>query len=65
MKEFVFYTFEGYTESPTGQAVENIQILGFEFGENEIEARNHLIKENEWIIENGFRENRIIGRQIL
>ena len=38
MKEFIFYTFEGYTESPTGKMVENLQILGFEKGKNENEA---------------------------
>ena len=65
MKEFVFYTFEGYTESPIGHPVENLQILGFESAENENEAFNILINNNQWIAENGFSKNKIICRQLI
>ena len=64
MREFIFYTFEGYTESPTGEFVENLQVLGFEFGENIINAQKTLMAKNQWILEKGFDENKIIGRQI-
>ena len=33
MREFVFYTEEGCTEIPTGETVENLQILGFAMGQ--------------------------------
>ena len=65
MKKFVFYTFEGYTESPTGKTVENIQILGFENGQSEAVARNVLLKNNKWIIDSGFNQNKIVGQQLL
>ena len=65
MKEFIFYTFEGYTESPTGKQVENIQILGFDEGKNAKQARTNLLKERPWIVENGFDEREIICKQLL
>ena len=64
MKEFIFYTFEGYTESPTGKMVENLQILGFEDGENENEAFQTLINNNQWIIKSGFNKDKIISKQL-
>lgn len=65
MKEFIFYTFEGYTISPKGEPLDNIQILGFERAKNEKEARKQLMQENQWIIEQGFCEGEIICRQVL
>ena len=65
MKEYVFYTFEGYTESPTGEMVENIQLLGFENGKNEKHARENLIKDCQWIEESGFDKCRIEAKQLL
>lgn len=65
MKKFIFYTFEGYTESPTGQMVENLQILGFENGKNEDEAFKLLIANNQWIIDSGFDKNKITTIQIV
>ena len=65
MKEFIFYTFEGCTASPTNCTVENIQILGFERGANEKQGRKNLIQNNKWIIESGFAECEIQARQLL
>lgn len=65
MKEFIFYTFEGYTESPTGKVVENLQILGFEKGKNENEAFTTLINNNQWIIQSGFNKDKIISKQLV
>ena len=65
MKEFVFYTFEGYTESPTEQTVENLQILGFEKGVNEKQAKENLISQCGWIKETGFDNYEIESRQLL
>ena len=64
MKEFIFYTFEGYTESPTGKVLENLQILGFEKGKNENEAFIALINNNQWIIKSGFNKDKIISKQL-
>ncbi|MBQ2740248.1 MAG: hypothetical protein IJF39_01330 [Clostridia bacterium] len=64
MKEFIFYTFEGYTESPTGKVLENLQILGFEKGKNENEAFTALINNNQWIIKSGFNKDKIISKQL-
>ena len=65
MKEFIFYTLEGYTESPTGQTVENMQVLGFEEGVNANEAFKTLINNNQWIVESGFNKEKIICRQLV
>ena len=46
MKNFVFYTAEGYTESPNGEQVENYQILGFESGNTQDEALQKLLKND-------------------
>ena len=32
MNEYIFYTDEGYCESPNGTQTENFQVLGFEKG---------------------------------
>ena len=65
MREFVFYTEEGYTESPTGKTVENLQILGFAMGTDEANARKILLKENPWIIEYGFNEKGLFCKEII
>ena len=49
MNAYVFYTFEGYTESPTGKECENIQLLGFEYGHNKKEAKKQLVETRKWI----------------
>ena len=65
MKNFVFYTYEGYTKSPTGETVENIQLLGFESGINEVFAKEKLISECRWIEEKGFDKYKIEAKQLL
>lgn len=65
MNRYVFYTFEGFTESPTNKECENIQILGFENGKNQSEAKNNLIKENKWIEQKGFDITKILSKQLL
>ena len=64
MENFIFYTWEGYTESPTGKTVENMQILGFAKGKRETEAKKILLNENSWNIENGFKQEKIKSRKI-
>ena len=65
MNRYVFYTFEGFTESPSNAECENIQILGFENGSNLNEAKSTLIAENGWIKELGFNADEIHARQLL
>ena len=64
MKSFVFYTAEGYTESPFGEQVENYQILGFEKGNTQEEALQKLLK-NDWIERLGFKRAEIIAQQLV
>ena len=55
MNEYLFYTFEGYTEGPNvDYPVENCQILGRVKGNNPQEALKNLLKENVWITKAGF-----------
>jgi len=65
MKKYVFYTFEGFTESPTGKECENIQLLGFEEGKNQKDAEKNLIAENKWIKELDFDVDEIKSKQLL
>lgn len=65
MKEYVFYTHEGFTQSPTNIDVENLQILGFANGENYKIALNELLRQNPWILEYGFDPFRIKAVEVL
>lgn len=66
MNEYIFYTNEGYTESPIeGMIVENCQMLGRVMADNIQEARTALLKENSWIEEYGFDINNAYIEQIL
>ncbi len=53
-KNYIFFTAEGETIAPNGESIENLQILGFEEGQNFNEALKKLLKENSWIQEKGF-----------
>ena len=64
MKSYVFYTAEGLTESPTGEIVDNLQILGFENGNTQKEALHNLMKNNEWIERCGFDTTQILAHQL-
>ncbi|MCQ2973446.1 MAG: hypothetical protein MJ211_01400 [Bacteroidales bacterium] len=66
MKEYIFYTTEGFTYPPINEtSVENYQVLGRSFGKNIKEARHNLIKENPWIVECGFDINKTIAKQLM
>ena len=65
MKQYIFYTLEGFTQSPLGHPLENMQILGFASGKNEKEAQKSLLNQNEWIVTSGFNENSIECRQLI
>ena len=64
-KEYIFYTYEGYTEPPNElMDVENLQVLGFAVGRDKSEAKQNLIAENPWIVECGFEPYDMICKQI-
>ncbi len=65
MNEYVFYTFEGYTESPSNKECENIQLLGFEYGKDKFDAKRKLVETREWIEELDFDIDEIKAKQLL
>ena len=65
MNTYIFYTTEGYTETPRLEEIENLQILGEAIGENEEQALERLLQETPWIIEKGYEVGEIISKQIL
>ena len=65
MNTYIFYTTEGYTETPRLEKVENLQILGEARGENESQAFKRLLQESHWILDMGYDVGEIISRQIV
>jgi len=66
MKEYIFYTIEGFTYPPIeDKGVENCQVLGRVFGKNVQDARNQLEKESPWIKDCGFEIEEAISAQLL
>ncbi len=65
MGEYIFYTIEGFTQSPYGTEVENSQVLGRAFGKNKEDAKLNFLKENPWIKDAGFDISHIIVKQLL
>ncbi|MDR1895634.1 MAG: hypothetical protein LBR10_02455 [Prevotellaceae bacterium] len=59
MALFIFYTDEGYTISPNGSEMENLQIIGIEYGATQKEALTNLYKDNTWIEAAGFSKDRL------
>lgn len=65
MNEYMFYTFEGFTQSPDKNNCENLQILGFEKAENLEIAKKCLLANNDWISKHGFDKKKILSKRIL
>lgn len=65
MKEYLFYTCEGYTTSPINVEVENCQLLGREIGDNHSQAKQKLLQNNPWIKEVGFDVSKILCVQLM
>lgn len=65
MNEYMFYTFEGFTQSPDKNNCENLQILGFEKAENLEIAKKCLLVNNDWILKYGFDTEKILSKKIL
>lgn len=65
MNEYIFFTAEGHTQPPQwDKEVNNCQILGRAFGEDEIMAKKTLLKNNPWIEDCGFNPKRIEVAQL-
>ncbi len=64
MNKYIFYTFEGFTQSPNGDDVENLQILGFESAPAKDEALRNLLNNNDWIMKTGFELEKIICKKL-
>lgn len=66
MNQYIIYTTEGYTIAPNENVgVENCQVLGLAFGNSTQEAKENLIKDNQWITKAGFQEYEFIIRQLV
>lgn len=65
MNEYMFYTFEGFTQSPNKTDCENLQIVGFEKAENLEIAKKCLLANNDWISKHGFDTEKILSKRIL
>lgn len=64
MKEYIFYTTEGFTQAPDGEDIENCQVLGRAYGNDLYDALHNLVKENPWIKQRGFNPNEAIGKEL-
>lgn len=65
MNEYMFYTTEGFSQSPVETDCENLQILGFEKAENLETAKKHLLVNNDWILKYVFDAEKILSKKIL
>ena len=54
MNHYIFFTPEGYTESPNESEVFTLQVLGFKHSDTPEAARERFIANNRWIIKGGF-----------
>ena len=65
MNEYMFYTAEGFSQSPNETDCENLQILGFEKAESLEIAKEQLLENNDWIFQYGFNAEEILSKKIL
>lgn len=65
MNEYMFYTAEGFSQSPNETDCENLQILGFEKAESPEIAKEQLLENNDWILQYGFNTDKILSKKIL
>lgn len=64
MKDYIFYTTEGFTQAPDGNDIDNCQLLGCAYGEDKDEALKNLLKDNPWIEERGFQPYEAICKEL-
>ena len=66
MNEYIIFTTEGHTTAPNENVeVENCQVLGRARGNNPNEAKDNLLKDNQWIAEAGFNSSKFVVVQFL
>lgn len=66
MKEYIFYTTDGYTMAPDGCSdVENCQVLGITFGSNSKDALFRLIQNSPWIANFGYNIKNVMCRELV
>ncbi len=63
MRKFIFITPEGETKTPTGEDIENLQVLGFGEGIDVNDAFNNFMRENYYIRTTNFNE--VTGIELL
>ena len=64
-EKYIFYTYEGYTVAPNENLLDSMQILGFEEANTYEEALKVLLKNNTWIIRNGFDMDKILHHVVV
>lgn len=72
MKNYIFYTAEGYTKCPTidgneGEEAdcENFQVLGHGEGHDAKEAWEKFKKDYPWVEEMGFGQEDVYAQQVV
>lgn len=63
--QYVFYTTEGFTQAPDGEAIENCQILAFVEAEGVRQAWRKFKKENAWMKGRGFSLDKAVCRELV
>ncbi len=64
MNRYIFYTSEGFSQTPLGKDVENMQVLGFADGVSVERAMENLLYGNPWIEEGGYSQNKIVCQKL-
>lgn len=63
MNEYLIYTSGGFCQDPSGNDIDNCQVLGRAEGEDGTEAIDNLLFKNPWIIDSGYqREDFMVVR---
>lgn len=65
MRNYLFYTTDGYTQAPDKREIDNCQVLGRAQGATKYIALQNLLKENPWIEEHQYSVDAIIACQII
>ena len=63
--KYLFFTDKGFTLTPLGNDIENLQILGEADGTNFNEAYINLVNENPWITEEKYGEENIYYKMLI
>lgn len=60
MKHYIFITPEGFTYQPDSESfepdIENLQVLGFDSGDDADAAYRNLLQNSEWLLNTSFDE---------